>query len=66
MKIEFKDNIPHITPANYEEENMLFEWYEKYNGNPMGIGCCMALHWVEHDTEQTNASYRTKLNKKHD
>ena len=29
MKIEFIDNVPHITPGTQEEEDQLFDWYEK-------------------------------------
>ena len=29
MKIEFIDNVPHITPETKKEEDQLFNWYEK-------------------------------------
>lgn len=43
MKIEFKEAIPHITPENKEEEDMLFGWYGKYKNK--NINCCMSLNW---------------------
>ena len=29
MKIQFIDNVPHITPETQTEEDQLFDWYEK-------------------------------------
>ena len=45
MNIEFKDNIPHITPETNEEEDILFGWYEKHKG--IRMDCCMSLNWFE-------------------
>jgi len=51
MKIEFKDNIPYITPETNKEEDQLFDWYEKYKGKRMN--CCMSLNWVERAVAET-------------
>lgn len=44
MKIEFKNNVPHITPENYEEEDQLFNWYEKQKHKR--VDSVISLEWV--------------------
>lgn len=46
MRIEIdSDKIPHLIPETYEEEDILFDWYE--NNSQLDIFKHIALEWCE-------------------
>lgn len=44
MKIEFIENTPHIVPENYEEQDLLFDWFEKNRGKQ--VNAVIYFEWV--------------------
>lgn len=52
MKIKFIDNTPHLIPENLDEEDQLFNWYEKNKGKQ--VAAVISFNWYEKESVQTN------------
>jgi hypothetical protein len=44
MKIEFIENTPHIIPESQNEEDQLFDWYEKVKGKR--VDAVISFEWL--------------------
>ena len=52
MKIKFIDDTPHLIPENLEEEDQLFNWYEKQKGKP--VNAVISFEWYKRESIKTN------------
>lgn len=52
MKIDFIDNVPHITPETQKEEDQLFDWYEKVKGKR--VDAVISFEWLPRALAKTS------------
>lgn len=56
MRLEIdSDNIPHLIPETYDEEDILFDWYEK-NSN-LEIFKNVSLEWCDNKNKKVRIKF---------